>query len=213
MPRKPPFRHPFDLQYNTDTSGLLEGPVIARDTPHTIEDLTAYYGIAPSILTGLLDTWLQRTAPLQPIERTIFLDVGAGKGRAMLLASQLPFLRVEGIELNPSLAATAQANIALWLANDATDRLAPITLHHADATTHPLPAEPTLAFLFHPFEARLLKKFLRHVESSLARYPRPFDLIYANAEHDSLLDHHPALTRLWTGRVPHVHRRPPRRSR
>jgi hypothetical protein len=204
MPRKPhaPPVHPFDQLHGTDTSGLLEGPVIQRGTTAKLEHLTAYYGIAPSILEGLMDRWLQQTTPQQAIEKTVFLDVGAGKGRAMLLASQLPFLRVEGVELNPDLAAIAQRNIELWLADPAADRLAPITLHHADATKLQLPAEATLAFLFHPFEAPILRRFLRHIETSLTTTPRPFDLIYANAEHNSLLDEHPAFERVWMGRVP-----------
>jgi SAM-dependent methyltransferase len=165
-----------------------------------VEELTAYYGVAPSILHGLLDIWLHRTTP-QPIERTVFLDIGAGKGRALLLASQFPFLRVEGVELNPSLARIAEANVSLWHNDVRAEALAPITLHHADATTHPFPSEPTLAFLFHPFELPILRRFLRHVERSLAQHPRSFDLLYANAEHGSLLDRHPAFTRLWMGPV------------
>lgn len=203
MQRKsPPFRHPFDVAHGTDTSGLLEGPVIRRGTDARLEDLTAYYGIAPSILTGLLDFWLQQTHPQAPIEKTVFLDVGAGKGRAMLLASQLPFLRVEGIELSPDLADVARTNIDLWMRDDTSERLAPLTLHHADATTHPLPTEPTLAFLFHPFEDRILRKFLRHIERTLTHHLHPFDLIYANAEHDSAISEYPAFRRLWLGRVP-----------
>jgi SAM-dependent methyltransferase len=208
MPRRKiqPAIHPFDLLHGTDTSGLIPGSVIAQGTRAKPSELTAYYGVAPSILHGLLDIWLHRTFP-QPIEKTVFLDVGAGKGRAMLLASQFPFLRVEGVELNPTLARIAQANIALWQHDPQAEALAPLTLHHADATTHPLPPSPTLAFLFHPFELPLLRRFLRHIEKSQAEHslsnpPRPFDLLYANAEHDSLLDHHPAFTRLWTGPVP-----------
>jgi SAM-dependent methyltransferase len=205
MPRKnspyQPAIHPFDKLHGTDTSGLIPGSVIARGTAAKVEELTAYYGVAPSILHGLLDIWLQRTAP-QPIEDTIFLDVGAGKGRAMLLASQFPFLRVEGVELNAELARIASANIVLWQRDAVAEALAPITLYHADATTHPLPLQPTLAFLFHPFELPILRRFLKHVESSLASHPRPFDLLYANAEHDSFLDRHPAFTRLWMGSVP-----------
>jgi SAM-dependent methyltransferase len=202
MPRtKPqPAIHPFDQRHGTDTSGLISGKVIARGTNAKVEELTAYYGVAPSILHGLLDLWLQRTAP-QPIEKTVFLDIGAGKGRAMLLASQFPFLRVEGVELNPLLATIAQANIDLWRNDPFANSLAPLTLHHADATTHPLPAAPTLAFLFHPFELPILRRFLKHIERSLTGNPYPFDLLYANAEHDSLLDRHPAFTRLWTGPV------------
>jgi len=202
MPRtKPqPAIHPFDILHATDTSGLIPGKVIAQGTGVKVEELTAYYGVAPSILHGLLDIWLDRTSP-EPIEKTVFLDVGAGKGRAMLLASQFPFLRVEGVELNAELAHIAQSNIALWRNDPLAEALAPLTLHHADATKHPLPTESTLAFLFHPFELPILRRFLRHVEASLAAHPRPFDLLYANAEHGSLLDRHPAFTRLWIGPV------------
>jgi hypothetical protein len=40
------------------------------------------------------------------------------------------------------------------------------------------------------------------VEKSLAGNPRPFDLVYVNAEHGSLLDRHPAFMQLWTGSIP-----------
>jgi hypothetical protein len=209
MPRAKiqPAIHPFDQLHGTDTSGLIPGSVIAQGTSAKVSELTAYYGVAPSILHGLLDIWLHRTSPqprgAQPdIERTVFLDVGAGKGRAMLLASQFPFLRVEGVELNPALAHIARANISLWNKDLHAEALSPLTLHHADATTHPIPPEPTLAFLFHPFELPILRRFLRHVERSISNNPRPFDLLYANAEHDSYLDHHPAFRRLWLGPVP-----------
>jgi SAM-dependent methyltransferase len=199
-PKRQPAVHPFDVLHGTDTSGLIPGKVIARDTSANVEDLTAYYGVAPSILQGLLDIWLDETAP-EPIEKTVFLDVGAGKGRALLLASRYPFLRVEGIELSPTLAAIANSNIKLWRQDPTAYALSPLKLHCADATRHPLPKQPTLAFLFHPFELPVLRRFVRHVERSVSESPRPFDLLYANAEHDSLLDRHPAFKRLWTGRV------------
>ncbi|HEX4154780.1 MAG TPA: class I SAM-dependent methyltransferase [Acidobacteriaceae bacterium] len=203
----PPAIHPFDQLHGTDTSGLLPCSIIARGTQARPEELTAYYGIAPSILRSLLDLWLQRLRPLAPrphpaIDHTVFLDVGAGKGRALLLASQHPFLRVEGIELNQQLAEIASANIRRWQQDAQANALAPIALHLGDATTHPLPAAPILAHLFHPFEARTLRRFLRHVEQDLIHRPRPFDLLYVNAEHDSLLDRHPAFKRLWIGSVP-----------
>ena len=202
MPPRKQAIHPFDIEHGTETSGLLSGKVIARDTAHEAADLTAYYGIAPSILRSLLDLWLQTLHPLAPIERTVFLDVGAGKGRAMLVASEYPFLRVEGIELNPKLADIARRNISIWESTQQSTMLAPLTLHESDATRMPLPQEPLLAHLFHPFEDRLLRRFLRHVEKELTTHPRPFDLFYVNAEHDSLLDRHPAFERLWLGRVP-----------
>jgi SAM-dependent methyltransferase len=198
--KRQPAVHPFDDMYGTDTSGLIPGKDIAKETSAKVGDQTAYYGVAPSILQGLLDIWLDRTSP-EPIERTVFLDVGAGKGRAMLLASRYPFLRVEGVELSPVLGEIAKANIKLWRSHPAAYALSPLKLHCADATKHPIPASPTVAFLFHPFELPVLRRFVRHVERTIAEKPRPFDLLYANAEHDSLLDRHPAFTRLWSGRV------------
>lgn len=194
--------HPFDQRHGTDTSGLLPGPQIAEGTGVPHADLTAYYGVAPSILHGVVDLWLRECAPSQPIDQTVFLDVGAGKGRAMLLASQHPFLRVEGIELNPGLVSIAETNLRLWQVDPEAQALAPLRLREGDATRLPLPPEPVLAYLFHPFEAKLLRRFLRHVTRSRAASPRPFDLVYVNAEHDSLLDREPALRKLWFGRVP-----------
>ena len=194
--------HPFDLAHGTDTSGLLPGTAIAEGTGVPAAELTAYYGVAPSILEGVVDLWLRECSPAAAIEETVFLDVGAGKGRAMLLASRFPFLRVEGVELNARLAAIARSNIALWERDAKADALAPLNLHEADAVRQPLPPHATLAYLFHPFEAKLLRRFIRHVLASLAAEPRPFDLLYVNAEHNSLLDRHPRLRRLWFGKVP-----------
>jgi SAM-dependent methyltransferase len=202
MPPRKPVVHPFDAEHGTETSGLLSGKIIARGTAAKPEDLTAYYGIAPSILRSLLDLWLRQLHPLAPMERTVFLDVGAGKGRAMLLASEYPFLRVEGVELNPTLAEIARRNISIWERTQSATMLSPLMLHEADATRVALPREPVLAHLFHPFEDRLLRRFLRHIERDLTAHPRPFDLLYVNAEHDSVLDQHPALERLWFGSVP-----------
>jgi SAM-dependent methyltransferase len=193
--------HPFDTLHGTDTSGLIPGKTIAEGTGVKVAELTAYYGVAPSILRGLLDRWLQELHPQAAIGQTVFLDVGAGKGRACLLASEYPFLRVEGVELNGPLAGVARANLALWGDDPEANALAPVEVFHADATVHPVPKEATLAFLFHPFELPILRRFLRHVEESRAGDAGPLDLIYANAEHDSLLDHHGAFERIWMGRV------------
>ncbi len=201
-PTRPDPIHPFDRAHGTDTSGLLPGREIAAGTGLAARELTAYYAVAPSILHAVINLWLHEGTPAQPIEHTVFLDVGAGKGRSMLLASRHPFLRVEGVELSPALAAIAAQNIALWQNDPQAHALAPLRLHLGDATRHPLPPEPTLAYLFHPFEAKLLRRFLRHVEASLRAHPRPFDLVYVNAELDSLLDHQSSLQRLWIGRVP-----------
>src|SRR5580692_1982568 len=177
MPAAPPPQHPFDQIHGVDTSGLIA-------------------------------LW-RATNPPHPISRYTFIDFGAGKGRAMLVASELPFHQVIGIELNPTLADIAQLNLDHWLSTHAADTtappLAPIRLYEQDALTFDLPRTPTLAFLFHPFEAPVLKLLLRHIEARFAKKsgtpPPAFDLLYVNAECRRVLDLNPAFTRLFFGPV------------
>jgi hypothetical protein len=207
-PRKPkqvvaPTIHPFDQIHGTETSGLIAAGNLITGHPNDAH-VTAYYGVAPSILRTLIDHWLA-TPPPHPISRYTFVDIGAGKGRAMLLASELPFHQVIGIELNPDMADIAQANLEIWQAAHAADTtaqpIAPTRLLQQDALDYNLPRTPTLAFLFHPFEAPVLKALIRRIETQFAKRPGTFDLLYVNADCAHILDKHPAFTRLWHGPV------------
>ena len=199
--------HPFDLAHNVDTSGLVPAGHLITGHPNDTH-VTAYYGVAPSILRTLIQRW-RDTIPPHPIHSYTFVDIGAGKGRAMLVASELPFQHVIGIELNPMLADIAQRNLDQWIASHAADptasSLAPTHLYEQDALTFDLPRTHTLAFLFHPFEAPVLKLLLRRIESRFAKRPGAptpaFDLLYVNAECRGVLDLHPAFTRLFLGPV------------
>jgi hypothetical protein len=57
-------------------------------------------------------------------------------------------------------------------------------------------------FLFHPFEEPVLKPLLRRIEAAFAKRPGELDILYVNAEHGALLDHHPGFQLLWQGPVP-----------
>jgi hypothetical protein len=195
--------HPFDQIHGVETSGLVPAANLVTGHPND-EHVTAYYGVAPSILRTLIDLW-RETPPSHPIHSYTFVDIGAGKGRAMLVASELPFRQVIGIELNPAMVNTARQNLTLWQQSHTTDttapRLAPIQLLEQDALTFDFPQTPTLAFLFHPFEAPVLKQLLRRIEAQYANRPGTLDILYVNAECRTVLDKHPAFTRLFNGPV------------
>ena len=197
---KPAPTHPFDRLHATDTGGLIPRTALLTGHPNDLH-ITAYYAVAPSILDTLIGLWL-RSSPLYEIDRYTFLDVGAGKGRALLSASLHPFREVVGIELNPTLAAIARANIRLFERSPNANPLAPISLLEADALEAPLPATPTHAVMFHPFEAPVLRRFLARVQQHYADRPRAFDLLYVNAEHADVLDRNHAFTRLFNGMIP-----------
>jgi hypothetical protein len=197
---KPAPVHPFDRLYRTDTGGLIPGAQLASGHANDAH-ITAYYAIAPSILDTLIDLWL-RTPPPLPIDRYTLLDVGAGKGRAILTAAQHPFEQVIGVELNPALAEIARANIQAFTQSPAASLLAPITLLEGDALEVPLPDAPTVVTLFHPFETPVLRRFVARLEQHFSQRRGQLDLFYINAEHASVLDRNPAFTRLFNGMVP-----------
>jgi hypothetical protein len=195
--------HPFDQIHGVETSGLVPAANLVTGHPND-EHVTAYYGVAPSILRSLIDLW-RETPPPEPIHNYTFIDIGAGKGRAMLVASELPFRQIIGIELNPAMAAIASQNIGHWQQSHTADttapRLAPLQLLEQDALTFDFPSTPTLVFLFHPFEAPVLKQLLRRIETQFAKRSGTLDILYVNAECRTVLDKHPAFTRLFNGPV------------
>ena len=199
-PRKKAIReavHPFDAAHGVETSGLIPADALKTGHPHD-EEVTAYYGVAPSILRSLIDRWLQ-SGPSHSIEKVTFIDIGAGKGRGLLIASEYPFLQVLGIELNPTLAALAQKNMQHWTATQ--EYLSPVTLIEQDAIEFYFPAGTCLLFLFHPFECLVMRKLMRRIETQFAKRPGTVDLIYVNSECRALFDGHPAFTRLFFGPV------------
>lgn len=190
-------RHPFDLEYGVRTSGLVAGRHLKSGHSHD-RHATAYYGVAPSVFHGLITRW-RRTRPIAPIEGFTLIDIGAGMGRAMLLASVLPFRAVLGIELNPKLLRIARSNLAEW--RKGGHALNPMRLSGGDATSFRFPSGPCLAFFFNPFGAPVMKRFIRHVAFTFAERPGQLDLLYINNEQESVLEMQSGLQRMFLGPV------------
>ncbi len=106
-----------------------------------------------------------------------FIDIGSGKGRALLLASQFGFRRIIGVELLPELDQVARENIRQWEQQGGTSR---IELICGDATTFRLPVEPAVIFLFNPLPEAALRAFLENIDRCLLEFPRPTFVLYVN---------------------------------
>jgi len=192
-----PQKHPFDLRYGVDTSGLIGGGDLRSGHRHDIFN-TAYYGMAPSRFRSVMSRWIADDIH-GAIDSYSFVDLGCGKGRAVLMASEFGFRDVVGVELHSGLAKIAEANVAAWTAS--ARAAAPMRILNKDAAEFVFPDGACLLYLFHPFTAPVLTRVIERIEADFAGRPGLLDVIYFNPEAGELLDAHPGFQRLWTGTV------------
>jgi SAM-dependent methyltransferase len=171
----------FDHKYDIDTRGitqLAELQITGRNRKHGV----AHIASDP-------DEFSEALASLQ-IEHGdfVFIDLGSGKGRALLLALHFPFRRIIGVEFALELHRIAQANLNR-VAAAGTD-VGRIGLVHADATEFELPPEPSVIYLYNPFNDLVMSGVIERVLRSHAEHPRPIYIAYCN----------PFLEKLWLER-------------
>ncbi len=112
-----------------------------------------------------------------------FIDLGSGKGRTLLMASEYPFRKIIGAELIAELHRAAKENIRAY--HSATQRCPNIEAVCADACAFPFPAEPLVLYLFNPLPESGMRRLIARLETSLAENPSPVYLLY----HNPLLEH------------------------
>jgi SAM-dependent methyltransferase len=190
-------QHPFDILHGVRTSGLVAGRHLKSGHKHD-RHVTAYYGVAPSVLKRLILRW-SLTHPFASMEETTFVDIGAGMGRAMLLASEFRFRAVAGVELHPTLVGIARRNAAIWRAS--AKARTPIKVFCGDASTFRFSPGPCVVFLFNPFSAVVMRRFLSSVRSQFAARPGQIDLLYVNNEQDAVIERHGGWQRVFNGPV------------
>ncbi|HTX59222.1 MAG TPA: class I SAM-dependent methyltransferase, partial [Verrucomicrobiae bacterium] len=98
------------------------------------------------------------------LARSTFVDVGAGMGRAVMLAMEFPFEQVCGIELSRSLHEIARENLAG--VHDLRVRCRDVRLLRGDARKARYPKGDLVLFLFNPFDAQALGATLARVRET-----------------------------------------------
>ncbi len=153
---------------------------------------SAYQPTEPSAFHEMMSVLEQR--PGFDFRDFTFLDLGSGKGRTLLMASDYPFRRIVGVELLPSLHQIAQDNLRLY--RNESQQCRTIESFCADATEFPLPPHPLVLYLFNPFPESGIRKVIANVEQSLRTNPRPIYVLYHNAQLEHLLVECPMLHKL-----------------
>src|SRR5258706_4306772 len=124
----------------------------------------------------------------------VFLDLGSGKGRTLLMASDYPFRRIAGVELLPALNQAAQENLIKYRSE--SQKCFALESICADATEFPLPVEPTVLYLFNPFPEVGLKRMIANLEESLREHARAVYVLYHNPLIERVLTESAALKKI-----------------
>jgi SAM-dependent methyltransferase len=115
----------------------------------------------------------------------LFVDLGCGKGKLLLLASELPFKGVIGIDVVPQMVQAAEENLKTY---SRPRRCQAIQVISGNVRDFPLPEDPAIYYLYDPFQSGVVARVLDRLQRSLASAPRPIFIIYMLPEHRRLMD-------------------------
>lgn len=160
----------YDRRHNVDTAGLYSFDP-ATVVGGTVANCNYYEPIPPAELRRLIDGLDIHH------DSFIFVDVGSGRGRALLVAAEYPFRRVVGVEFAREFHEAARANIRTYRG---PRRCREVDSIHEDATRYVWPEEPAVLFFYSPFQPPLLRTVLGSLLESLRRAPRPTWIVYGS---------------------------------
>jgi hypothetical protein len=168
----------FDSRHRLDTGGKIELADLSVES-ETKEHGVFYQAVFPNRFRHWIDS-----LHIEPSE-FLFVDIGAGKGRALFLAQDIGFKRVVGVEFANELVETCKKNIQVREAECVYRP--PVSIVHMDAVRYLLPDEQTVHFINNPFDQEVMGKFVERVRQSLLRAPRPLKIVYGNPLWDRVI--------------------------
>lgn len=115
-----------------------------------------------------------------------FLDLGSGKGRALLLAAQFDFQRIIGVEFSRQLHGIARANVDSFSKKSARDDR--IDLICMDAADYEFPRKNLLLFMYNPFFGPAMQVVVDKISEFVANESCEFVLLYRNPQCSDLLN-------------------------
>ena len=168
----------FDWRQGTDTCRRIPRLQIETDSPNKI------YATGSGSTKVMAFRGLMRRLRLSPAN--VFLDLGSGKGRILLLAAEYGFRRIVGVEFSPLLCACARRNLEAFLRRRSS--APPVEVREIDVTRYDFQDDESVLFLYDPFTPPVLNQVLENLRASLARRPRPVWLIYHVPKERGTLD-------------------------
>jgi hypothetical protein len=158
----------FDRKYGINTSGYVsvkDMDVVSKNTGSAVW----YEPTSVKVFNRIMSAFSVNN------KEFTFIDFGSGKGRILILASQLGFNKVIGVEFAQNLHHAAVDNVSKYKTSHKSPPIEPLC---EDATKYILPNEPLVIFFFEPFTGKVMEQVLMNISESYIRNPRRMVLIF-----------------------------------
>jgi SAM-dependent methyltransferase len=172
------FHRNFDEIWGVDTGGHIELSTIGSIDGAAASFGAHYLGSPVTFIRGILRSLNIR------YEDYVFVDLGSGKGRALLLAAELPFREVVGVEISPELHAVALSNIARL----PTNARRVVRAEVGNAARFAIPDSNAVIFLANPFWGPVLDAVIDNIVAALVSTRHDVLVLYLYPKHREAFD-------------------------
>ncbi|NWG29387.1 MAG: methyltransferase [Ignavibacteriaceae bacterium] len=111
-------------------------------------------------------------------EESVFIDMGSGKGRVLLMASMNNFKRITGVEISSRLCEIAKKNIAIY--EKKLKRQLHIEVVNEDVLQYKIKNDENVFYFYKPFDNFVMETILERIKKSTSESPRKVWLIINN---------------------------------
>jgi SAM-dependent methyltransferase len=180
----------FDRRYRVQTAGSVEPSAAGITNDVQLANAIRYVPIREQVLSHLLAHTLRGREPAS----LTFVDLGCGKGRALLIAARFAFRQIIGVELSASHVECAAANVASYLAQPATKpaiRCRDIHVVCESAPAFIYPDSDLLVYLYRPFTGATFTATLDSLAAFAHGSGRAVTIVLCCPSEEYLLERHP----------------------
>jgi len=168
----------FDSKYGTDTARRIPRTEIETTSENIVHCVN--YGASKELpFRKLMDR-------LELPRDGVFVDLGSGKGRALMLAAKYGFRKVIGIEFSAALCAAARKNLEKYRSKVSTPSI--IEVIESDVTKYQFRHDETVFFMLDPFNAPVLTQVLENIRKSVEKVPRTIWLVYSVPREQNIVE-------------------------
>lgn len=111
-------------------------------------------------------------------EESVFVDMGSGKGRVLLMASMYNFKRITGVEISSRLCQIARNNVNIY--EEKLKRFLNIEVVNEDVLKYNIKNDENVFYFYKPFDNFVMDTIIERIIKSLIKSPRKVWLIINN---------------------------------